>query len=50
MRFLAAGLPVEGIDGSADKLAICRHHADERGIAPVLHHGLMAPLALGRSG
>ena len=49
LRFLAAGLPVEGIDSSADMLAICRRHADERGLDPALHHGSMAPLALGRA-
>jgi SAM-dependent methyltransferase len=46
LRFLAAGLPVEGVDSSPDMLAICRRHAAERGLDPVLHHGSMAPLAL----
>jgi SAM-dependent methyltransferase len=49
LRFLAAGLAVEGVDSSADMLAICRRHAAERGLDPVLHHGSMAPLALGRT-
>jgi SAM-dependent methyltransferase len=46
LRFLGAGLPVEGLDSSADMLAICRRHAVERGLDPVLHHGSMAPLAV----
>jgi SAM-dependent methyltransferase len=46
LRFLAAGLPVEGLDSSAGMLAICRRHAAERGLDPALHHGSMAPLAL----
>ena len=46
LRFLAAGLPVEGLDSSADMLATCRRHAAERGLDPRLHHGSMAPLAL----
>ena len=46
LRFLAAGLPVEGLDTSADMLAICRRHAAERGVDPVLHQGSMAPLSL----
>jgi SAM-dependent methyltransferase len=49
LRFLEAGLDVEGIDSSADMLAICRRHAAERGLEPVLHHGSMAPLALDRT-
>jgi SAM-dependent methyltransferase len=47
LRFLAAGLDVEGLDSSADMLAICRRHAAERGLDPVLHHASMAPLDLG---
>jgi SAM-dependent methyltransferase len=49
LRFLAAGLDVEGVDSSADMLAICRRHAAELGLDPVLHHGSMAPLALDRT-
>ena len=49
LRFLEAGLDVEGIDSSADMLTICRRHAAERGLDPVLHHGSMAPLALDRT-
>ena len=47
LRFLEAGLDVEGLDSSADMLAICRRNAAARGLDPVLHHGSMAPLALG---
>ena len=45
---LEAGLRVEGVDSSADMLAICGRHVDERGLQTELHHGDMAPLALGR--
>ena len=44
-----AGLPLEGIDSSADMLDRCRRHAAARGMDVVLHHGDMAPLELGRS-
>jgi SAM-dependent methyltransferase len=46
IQWLADGLPVEGIDASADMLAILRRHARERGLDPVLHHGDFAPLSL----
>jgi SAM-dependent methyltransferase len=49
LRFLEAGLDVEGLDSSADMLAICRRHAAERGLDPVLHHASMAPLDLDRT-
>jgi SAM-dependent methyltransferase len=49
LRLLEQGLDVEGIDSSADMLAICRRHAAERGLDPVLHHGTMAPLSLDRT-
>jgi SAM-dependent methyltransferase len=49
LRWLAAGHDVEGVDASADMLAILHRHADERGLAPVVHHGDFAPLALGRT-
>ncbi len=48
LRWLADGRDVEGIDGSAYMLAILRRHAAERGLRPVLHHGELAPLSLGR--
>lgn len=43
-----AGLPLEGIDNSADMLDRCGRHAVERGLDVVLHHGDIAPLDLGR--
>ena len=43
-----AGLPLEGIDSSADMLHRCRRHAAERGLNVVLHRGDIAPLDLGR--
>lgn len=36
-RYLAAGLPVEGLDASEEMLAVCRERAAEQGLAPVLH-------------
>jgi SAM-dependent methyltransferase len=38
LGYVADGLDVEGLDASADMLAICRAHADERGVAVTLHH------------
>jgi SAM-dependent methyltransferase len=49
LRWLAAGHDVEGVDASPDMLAILRRNADERGLRPVVHHGDIAPLDLGRS-
>jgi SAM-dependent methyltransferase len=49
LRWLEAGMDIEGIDASADMLAILRRHAGERGLRPTLHHGGFAPLALGRT-
>jgi SAM-dependent methyltransferase len=37
LRYVAAGLDVEGIDSSADMLAICAQHATTMGISPTLH-------------
>jgi SAM-dependent methyltransferase len=37
LRYVAAGLPVEGVDASADMLAICAAHAREAGLAVTLH-------------
>jgi SAM-dependent methyltransferase len=48
LRWLAAGHDVEGLDSSADMLAILRRNAAARGLEPVLHHGDIAPLDLGR--
>jgi SAM-dependent methyltransferase len=47
LRFVAAGIDVEGIDSSADMLAICRRNAAARGVDPILHERDIAPLALG---
>jgi SAM-dependent methyltransferase len=47
LRYVQQGLDVEGVDVSADMLAICRRNAATRGIEPVLHEGGIAPLALG---
>lgn len=49
LRWLAAGHDVEGVDGSADMLSILRAHAEQRQVDPVVHHGDIAPLDLGRS-
>lgn len=49
LRWLAAGHDVEGIDASADMLDRLRAHAGERGLSPVVHHGDIAPLDLGRT-
>jgi SAM-dependent methyltransferase len=48
VRWLAEGIDVEGLDASADMLAILRRNAKERGLEPTLHHADFAPLALGR--
>jgi SAM-dependent methyltransferase len=37
LQYAAAGLEVEGIDSSADMLAICAHHGAEMGISATLH-------------
>jgi len=49
LRWLEAGHDVEGIDASADMLAILRRNAAERGLDPVVHQGDIAPLDLGRT-
>jgi SAM-dependent methyltransferase len=43
------GFDVEGIDSSADMLERCRRHAATAGLDVTLHHGDIAPLALGRT-
>ena len=48
LRWLAAGHQVEGIDASADMLAILHRHAAARGLHPTVHHGDFAPLDLPR--
>ena len=47
--YLSAGLEVEGVDPSADMLAICRKKAEERGLKPVLYQQTMQTLDLPRS-
>jgi SAM-dependent methyltransferase len=49
LRWLGLGHDVEGVDASADMLAILHRHAAERGLEPVTHHGDIAPLRLGRT-
>ena len=49
VRYRAAGLDVEGVDVSADMLAICRRNAAAAGVEVVLHQAGIAPLALGRT-
>lgn len=46
--FLRAGLEVEGVDPSADMLAICRRRAEAEGFAPVLYQQTMQALDLPR--
>ena len=46
--FLRAGLEVEGVDPSADILAICRCRAEAEGISPVLYQQRMQTLDLPR--
>jgi SAM-dependent methyltransferase len=48
VRYAALGLDVEGIDASADMLAICAAHARAAGVAPALHHGDWLALDLPR--
>ena len=48
LRYLEAGLDVEGLDASPDMLAICRRKAEEKGLAPVLHETLMQEMDLGK--
>ncbi len=38
LQYVAAGLDVDGIDSSADMLAICAGHAEALGLAVTLHH------------
>ena len=50
LRWLAAGHDVEGIDSSAEMVAILRRNAEARNLRPpTVHQGEMAPLNLGRS-
>ena len=47
-RYLAAGLTVEGVDSSADMLAVCRRKAEADGLAPTLFCQPMQALNLPR--
>jgi ubiquinone/menaquinone biosynthesis C-methylase UbiE len=48
LAYLSAGLEVEGVDPSADMLAICRQRAEARGLTPVLYQQTMQALELPR--
>jgi SAM-dependent methyltransferase len=48
VRYLKEGFEVEGIDTSADMLAICREKAAAQGLNPVLYEGYMQNLDLPR--
>lgn len=45
---LRDGLAVEGVDASAEMLAICRHKATQVGVTPILYQQLMQDLELDR--
>jgi SAM-dependent methyltransferase len=48
LGYVAEGFDVDGVDSSADMLAICRAHADERGLEVALHEADWITLDLGR--
>src|SRR3954452_17195435 len=48
VRYATAGLDVEGVDASADMLAICAAHARDAAVDVTLHHADWATLDLGR--
>jgi SAM-dependent methyltransferase len=48
LRYLAAGLAVEGLDSSADMLALCREKAGAQGLKPTLYHQSMHTMDLPR--
>ncbi len=48
LRYLEAGLDVDGIDSSADMIALCREKAQGRGLNPALYVGYMQELDLPR--
>ena len=48
LGYVAEGLDVEGVDASADMLAICRAHAAARGLKVVVHHADWMTLDLPR--
>lgn len=49
LRYLQAGLDVDGVDTSVDMLAICRAKADRQGLAPKLYQQSMQALDLPRT-
>jgi SAM-dependent methyltransferase len=49
LRWMERGYDIEGIDASSDMLDALRRHAAARGLDPVVHHGDIAPLDLGRT-
>jgi SAM-dependent methyltransferase len=46
LPLLEAGVPIEGVDGSADMLAACRSRAERLGLAPTLYQQSLEELAL----
>jgi SAM-dependent methyltransferase len=48
LPLLRQGHPVEGLDSSAEMLALCGEAAAELGLEPVLHHGDMAAFTSAR--
>lgn len=49
LDLLKGGYEVEGLDASADMLAICQKKAQALGFDPVLHHGLFQSFDLGKT-
>jgi SAM-dependent methyltransferase len=49
LRYLAAGLDVDGVDTSADMLAICREKAAAQGLSPRLYQQAMQDLDVPRT-
>lgn len=48
LPYLAAGLEVEGVEPSADMIALCRQRAQSRGLNPVLYEQTMQAMNLPR--
>jgi SAM-dependent methyltransferase len=48
LRYLKAGLDVDGVDTSADMLALCREKAERQGLKPTLYQQAMQQLDLPR--
>jgi SAM-dependent methyltransferase len=46
LPYVQSGLPVEGLDASADMLAICRAKAEQAGLTPVLYQQDMQAFSL----